>query len=898
MSSTSTRDALAVDGQPTLATELPDIIAIKQLKVRMVVGVDNWERVQAQPVTIDASVHTDVSKAGSSDHLPYSIHYGVLVKQLEAHCAQNRYRSLEALAEGLAKVCIFNCHAPRVTLNVEKPRSLLHAKSAGVQIVRTAQDYVDPQGVTASVDTQPSELASLRLSPSSSWATHDKVIVRDLVINTILGVNPWEREDRQDVRLNLVIYSGLERLRQASRKTSGVADVVNRPHNYRTIVRSISDYVEASSYKTVESLATSIARVAIMQNRVERIKVRVDKPSAIMYADSAGVEVDRSRSFFEEEANEHVREPETKASSVHTPSSQLPTPVSRAASDSKVMEDDHLSNLTDGKAWHVAAIALGSNLGDRASNIEKAVQALEASDGCKVVDTSFLYETAPMYMTEQPSFLNAACRIATTLSPSELLDLTQSIEIKLGRDKTGVPEKGPRLVDLDILLYDQIELDESPRLVIPHPGIKEREFVLEPLSDILPEYEHPTHSRTIAQLLTMLQKSPDYVPSGIRRVLALPSPVLGTASSSSTRLQTSSLWAWGSKTFIMGIINATPDSFSDGGDNASVENALSTATAMVRDGADLLDIGGMSTAPNADEVSPQEEIDRVVPVISKIRSAGIMVPISIDTFRAEVAKAALEAGANMINDVTGGERDPEIFKVAKTWNVPYVLMHMRGDSKTMGSLTEYESGDVVSGVRKELEERVGKALRSGLRRWNMILDPGLGFAKDPKGNVDLIRDLSRLNATTNTRSNRVATIRSPGQGQQQQTSGLVSMRSSLSSIRDRFKADRSSESKGIEPDQGGSSPDEIEVHVSDLELASRPVSTLDSFPVLLGPSRKRFLATITGRKEPKERVYATAAASAAAIAGGVDILRVHDVREMVDVARMSDAIYRTSQSSS
>lgn len=836
--------------------DLPDIIAVKRLEVRMIVGVDNWERVQAQPVTIDARVHTDVSKAGQSDHLPYSIHYGVLVKQLEAHCANHRYRSLEALAEGLAKVCLFVLHAPKVTLNVEKPRSLLHAASAGVQIVRTSADYMlgDAQPIPAGIDPV-QRIDELRLSPSSKHALDDKVIVRDLIINTIVGVNPWEREDKQNVKLNLVVYSGL------SRAKTGFVDVVNKQHNYRTIVRSISEYVAASSYKTVESLATSIARVAVVQNKVEKVRVSVDKPSAIMFASSAGVEVERTREFFEQEAIQEGQQLRAAtASSVVAAVSSLAvsSPNAPSASRPSPSTTNPMPNLEQG--WHVAAIALGSNVGDRAANIEAAVQALSEAKDCLLVDTSFLYETAPMYVVDQPKFLNAACRIATKLSPHDLLSLTQSIEVRLGRDKTGVPDKGPRSVDLDILIYDKLEIDDAPRLVIPHPGIKEREFVLEPLKDILPDFEHPTYSRTMSQLLIMLQKSPDYEPSGIRKVLPIPSP--------STRIGNLSVdtktWTWGSKTFIMGIINATPDSFSDGGDNLVAVDAARSAKAMTEQGADMIDVGGMSTAPNAAEVDAAEETRRVVSVIKAIREARISTPVSVDTFRASVAEAALSAGADAINDVSGGERDPAILEVAKKWKCPYILMHMRGDSKTMNGLATYEGGDVVAGVRAELEVRLDRALRAGVRRWNIVLDPGIGFAKDSAGNLALLRDLSRLTLVES------VTKSTKGRG--------VAYSGAATPALDRFVVESMSPTSSTA--QSGS------------DSITRPCCSLVSFPTLIGVSRKKFLGHLTGKQDPKERVYATAAACTAAIAAGADILRVHDVEQIRDVAITSDAIFR------
>ena len=833
----------------------------------MVVGVDNWERVQAQPVTIDARVHTDVSQAGKSDHLPHSIHYGILVKQLEAHCATHRYRSLEALAEGLAKVCIFVLHAPKVTLNVEKPRSLLHAASAGVQIARTRDDYMLGSLPSISAENDLARhLDELRLSPSSTLALQDKVIVRDLTINTIVGVNPWEREDKQNVKLNLVIYSGLSRAKETHNSTSGVVDVVNKQHNYRTIVRSISAYVAESSYKTVESLATSIARVAILQNKVEKVRVSVDKPSAIMFASSAGVEVERTREFFEQEAllEEQQLRAQSRTSAVSHDATE--PAIAHTPPVQPSFSTNPNSTTTVDQGWHVAAIALGSNVGDRAANIEAAVQALSEADGCKLVDTSFLYETAPMYVLDQPHFLNAACRIATKLSPHDLLSLTQSIEVKLGRDKAGVPEKGPRSVDLDILLYDNLEIDDAPRLVVPHPGIKEREFVLEPLKDILPDFEHPTYSRTMSQLLIMLQKSPDYEPSGIRKVLPVPSPSLRSSRPSND----TKTWSWGSKTFIMGIINATPDSFSDGGDNLVARDAVRSAQAMAEQGADVLDVGGMSTAPNAAEVDADEEARRVVSVIKAIRDAGITTPISVDTFRASVAEAALAAGANMINDVSGGEREPAILDVAKRWKCPYILMHMRGDSKTMNGLVTYEGGDVVAGVRAELETRLERALRAGVRRWNIVLDPGIGFAKDSAGNLSLLRDLSRL-----TQPESVAKS-SKGRGLAYSGAATPALdRSAFDSI--------SSGSPGASTQTGTDS-----IHDS----ITRPCCSLVSFPTLIGVSRKKFLGHLTGKKEPKERVYATAAACTAAIAAGADILRVHDVEQIRDVAVTSDAIYR------
>lgn len=281
------------------------------------------------------------------------------------------------------------------------------------------------------------------------------------------------------------------------------------------------------------------------------------------------------------------------------------------------------------------------------------------------------------------------------------------------------------------------------------------------------------------------------------------------------------------RTHIMGIVNCTPDSFSDGGDAFDTDAAVRAVLKHVEDGADIVDLGGMSTRPGAEDVSPEEEIRRTVPVIEKLRKEqGVSCHISIDTFRADVARAAVEAGATMVNDVTGGRGDPLMLETVADLGVPYVLMHMRGTPKTMSKLVDYD-GDVIGGVRKELSERVGEALQAGIRRWNIILDPGIGFAKNIKGNLTLLRDLRKL----------------------------------------------------LRPDP--------------LFATSTPGSTaLEGFPLLVGASRKRFLGELAEVPDPKERDWATAATTVAAVEGGAHIVRVHNTAATRDVVKVADAMYR------
>lgn len=191
-------------------------------------------------------------------------------------------------------------------------------------------------------------------------------------------------------------------------------------------------------------------------------------------------------------------------------------------------------------------------------------------------------------------------------------------------------------------------------------------------------------------------------------------------------------------TKIMGILNVTPDSFSDGGRFDTVECAVARAHEMVESGADLIDVGGESTRPGAEQVPAEVEIDRTAPVIERI--AGLGVPVSIDTRKAIVAKAALDAGACFVNDVSAGSFDAAMLPLVADRGVPIVLMHMRGTPRTMDTLTAYD--DVVDDVARELRERIAAARAAGVAE--IFIDPGLGFAKTHAQSLELLRRIDEL----------------------------------------------------------------------------------------------------------------------------------------------------------
>jgi dihydropteroate synthase len=192
---------------------------------------------------------------------------------------------------------------------------------------------------------------------------------------------------------------------------------------------------------------------------------------------------------------------------------------------------------------------------------------------------------------------------------------------------------------------------------------------------------------------------------------------------------------------VMGILNATPDSFSDGGRHASADAAVASGLAMIRDGADWLDVGGESTRPGAEAVFAVDETARVLPVITALRASGVRIPISIDTMKGEVAAAALAAGADAVNDVSGG-RDPFLLEAAASAHCPLILMHMQGDPRSMQRAPSY--GDVVAEVEAALECSIRAALGCGVDEGAIVLDPGIGFGKTAAHNLALLAALPRL----------------------------------------------------------------------------------------------------------------------------------------------------------
>ena len=395
--------------------------------------------------------------------------------------------------------------------------------------------------------------------------------------------------------------------------------------------------------------------------------------------------------------------------------------------------------------FHTVYLALGTNLGDRTANLTEALRRLSAA--VSLDQYSAIYETPPWGITDQPAFFNMAAGGKTSLSPRALLAFVKQIERDLGREPSV--RNGPRLIDIDILLFDTCVLESDP-LTIPHRGLHERDFVLVPLNDIAPDLIHPVRNLSVRNMLGSLASiaaTPVGMPGEVSMDTACPMKTGGP----------SLLSRPDRRTLIMGILNVTPDSFSgDGIPGAGtaghdwIDTAVRRGLQLIEDGADILDLGGESSRPGHVPVSESEEIARISPVIEELMRLAPEVCFSIDTVKPEVARAAVERGASMINDISG-LMDPELGAVAAACGIPIILMHNRPavrdfkvDSRTGGQDLSSGYDDLIAEIQGELMAAVSRARAVGIPENHIILDPGIGFAKNGEENLRVLNRLDEI----------------------------------------------------------------------------------------------------------------------------------------------------------
>lgn len=726
-----------------------DFVFIKNLAIRLCAGRDSWKRQIAQPTLVSVAVNANVSEAASLDQLGKSINYDDLSRDIVSKLELHRYDSIASAAEEVANRALSFCSDGQWTrVCLVQPSALLRADSCEICIQRFA-------------GRPPSDLDSFRIS--------------NLQIVTIIGVNNVERMHLQPVSIDITIRTRPKEL------IANAADIVQ-------LAEKVTKYAEATKFWTVEALTEGIARF-IQTIHKFNVTVRCGKPKALALAELAGAEVS-----LDGAAHVSGRAQE----SCHKLDCGLDTVAPQ------------LPDLLATTPRETVYIAFGANMDNPIDTFRRACSSLNLG-GIHVKNLSPIYRSYPMYYKDQDFFYNAVAACETKLNPQSLLRELKKIELNDFGRNTAI-SKGPRVLDLDILLYGKTILNDTD-LQIPHQDMLNRTFVLRPLLDIAPDVTHPVTTEPIAYHLRALPSSNEHqISSVVTQVIPAVRngklvPLLNVDPVSHTL-----------PTLIMAVVNVTPDSFSDGHVD-SLDTVVARSLDHIKAGAHILDIGGLSTRPGHKECGVEEECRRVVTALRAIRAHPDLAttPISVDTYRHEVALAALDHGADMLNVVFAGSLDPEIFDVAARNKCPIILSHGRGRPDTMDSLAIYEgAASVVTDVGAELLKAVRLAEAAGVMRFQIILDPGLGFAKSLIHNLELVRNFKFLK-------------RQPG---------------------------------------------------------------LDSFPWLVGPSRKRFVGSITGELKPKQRVIGTAVAATSLIEQGADIIRVHDTKALTQAAKMADALYR------
>lgn len=430
-------------------------------------------------------------------------------------------------------------------------------------------------------------------------------------------------------------------------------------------------------------------------------------------------------------------------------------------------------------------ISAGSNQGNRAEYLRMAAQLLRPA--VKILRSSELYLTEPWGYKPQPSFYNLVWEADTDLDPESLLKHFKEIEARIGRVKTL--RYGPRVIDLDILLYDDL-VYQSQALTIPHASMRERRFVLKPLCDLIPMEVDPVTQKTWFELL---QECPADSVEKLDEKLEIEKPVI----------------SWGLRSYTMGIVNLTPDSFSgDGLMNGQnlITGALRQCDAFLENGADILDFGAESTRPGFMEVPEEAEISRLKPVLKEVRRRFPNALLSVDSRKAKVIETALDCGIDWINN-TSNTPDPKLDELCAKSGKVTVLMRTQPIRKTPEEILTPEK--VLERVRSQLLDLVSRMQKAGIKQSNIVLDPGIGFGSSASSDFEIVRQLRQI--------------------------------------------------------------------------------SLLGYPVLLGPSRKSFIGRYLQRTVD-ERLAGTSAIICYAILNGCDVIRVHDVKFMKDIAVLSDML--------
>ncbi|KAJ1664879.1 trifunctional dihydropteroate synthetase [Coemansia sp. RSA 1646] len=836
---------------------MPDKYIVRDLEVRSTTLADESSKERCS-VLLNITVELYISTIHhTAENESESIRYSDICGRITyfANTDRNLPR-LETFAAGIVRELFDGM--PRilaVRALVQLPHAVPNAEYVSIDVSHTRKELFGNWQSPATIDSKcdDSSPANGHLQHAAAFCEeHDKMqtliegaaeknrmIIKNLSLCTESGLHFWGRHYKQTVNIDLILYLerptgfGVGTFQEMSAKSTRFAEVVE----------ATVDLVENNTFQSVEDMATAISRTAVQQCGLPEITVRISKPRSVVSASGEAVEITRAAGDFPKTQYPHIvlgRESEASLDNPEVPLFDLRKPLQ----ESDIQPRD----------MHTAYIGIKTNKGDRLGNIYRALHYIRNNlPESRYIESSFLYESPAARGSDGPSYLDAAVFIKTKLEPLALRDRLRHIESKI-RHGVAPSNKGNTSVaiSLQILLYGETEF-EGGGLTVPPPHLHENRVELRILCDFACTQQHPRLATTVKKLYHRLITRNNF-PDDIIQVTQLKAHRHSKRSSPHRECILQALNPRQQKrTLFMGMLDLQPENVDYFDFIYYMSEAFQRVQKLSEGGADIIGICGQPKHPNVAPTSAQEEIANIIPLIAHIRNERIETPISVETYYPEVAAAALDAGADIICDTTGGLADPDMLSLVAKRRCPYIIVHPQDDLYPVASdmnASSSPSNDIVCKTRHRLAERIRAALDHGIARWNIILDPGVGFAKDSVQDFEMLRRFSQFTA---------ANIGIPSKTKSSSYVDLVRL----------LKI-----------------PAKKDFVVEDL------ATSLVNYPVLFGSSRKSFIDDVTENHTGSHSACGTAAAITAAIQGGASIVQVYDVAEMSDVVYFSDYIHR------
>ncbi|KAJ2512110.1 trifunctional dihydropteroate synthetase [Coemansia sp. RSA 2049] len=835
---------------------MSDKYIVRDLQVRSTTIADpsSDERCKVL-VNVTVELHVSVMRHmddNENQSTRYSDICGIITSFAKSDCSLPH---LQAFATGI--VCkFFNVmpHILAVRALVQLPHAVPNVEYASIDVFHTQKEVFGSWQPAVDLESKDvSENGNLVHEATSCWECEktlaliddllesNRIIIKNLSLCTESGLYFWGRHYKQTVNIDLVFY--LERPSRLD--IESIREAVSQSPDFAAVVETTVELVENNTFQSVEDMATAISRAAINQCGLNKITVRIAKPRSVVSVSGDAVEITRAAGDFAELQHCLIAPNQKPEVSLEKPElfKTHMSGICRPLKESTKQTPD----------MHAVYIGVRTNMGDRLGNMHRALHHLRNTlPESLYTGSSFLYESPPARGSDGLSYLDAAVLIRTKLNPLALHASLQTIESKI-RHGTAAKDEDNVVISLQILLYGTLEF-ENDTLTVPHPRLHENRVQLRTLCDFDSTLQHPRLATTMKKLYKRLITRNSYSDE-IIQVTQLKTHVY--AKNNNNPHKECMLQALNpgqqKKTLFMGMIDWQPDNIDYFDFIYYMSEAFQRVQKLYEGGANIIGICGKPRHPEVEPISVQDEIANTIPLIVHIRNEMIEIPISVETCSADVAAAALDAGADIICDTTGGLADPAMLPLVAKRRCPYVIVHSQDDLYSLSDTGTHceHSSDIVCKTRNELAERIRAALDHGVARWNIIIDPGVGYARDSVQDFEMLRRFSQFTAKN---ISLLSTAK---------TSSYVDL---VRQLKRPAKKDF---------------------------ITENLATSLANYPVLFGSSRRSFIDNVTENWTDNHSICGTAAAITAAIQGGASIVQVHDISEMSDVVCVSDYIYRS-----